>query len=143
MTADLAPTALLGAWTLAREIDDRMTAEQSTVDGTSELSLEPDGRVRWSEQGTLRSGELVLPVSRLLFVEPRDDEWFVTFDDGRDFHPWSPGGEVVHPCAPDTYVGRVDILSDDHWRVEWAVSGPAKDYTMTSVLVRAQPNENA
>lgn len=106
------------------------------VRGSTQLSLDADGRVRWSEAGTLLRGDLEIPVSRTLFVELRDEVWFVTFDDGRDFHPWSPGAEVVHPCAADTYVGRIELLDADTWTVEWNVTGPAKDYTMTSTLTR-------
>jgi hypothetical protein len=132
----LEPTALVGAWTMARTIDDRHAGEQATVDGTSELSLLDDGRIRWAERGTLHRDAGDIPVSRVLFVEARDTGWWVTFDDGRDFHPWAPGDEVVHPCAPDTYVGRIDADGTDRWTVEWRVSGPAKDYTMTTTLTR-------
>lgn len=131
------PLSLLGSWTLTRTIDDRCGAETSTVQGTTDLGAEPDGRVRWSESGTLSRGDLSLPVSRTLFVEPRDGGWFVTFEDGRDFHPWAPGSEVVHPCAADTYVGRIELVDPDRWTVEWHVTGPAKDYTMSSSLTRA------
>ncbi len=137
------PTELVGTWTMDRSIDDRRAAEQMSVSGTSTLALDDDGRVRWSEQGVLLRGDHEIPVSRVLFVESRDDLWFVTFDDGRDFHPWRPGGEVVHPCGADTYVGLVVVESSERWTVEWRVSGPAKDYTMHSTLTRAQPNENA
>jgi hypothetical protein len=132
----LEPTALVGAWTMARTIDDRHAGERATVDGTSELSLLDDGRIRWAERGTLHRDAGDIPVSRVLFVEARDTGWWVTFDDGRDFHPWAPGDEVVHPCAPDTYVGRIDADGTDRWTVEWRVSGPAKDYRMTTTLTR-------
>lgn len=137
MSSAFAPTSLLGAWTMTRTIDDRLKSEQSTVDGTTDLEMATDGRVRWSERGTLRTGELVLAVSRVLYVELRGGGWFVTFEDGRDFHPWAPGDEVVHPCAPDTYVGRVEVVDPDRWHVRWDVTGPAKDYTMTTALTRA------
>lgn len=132
----MSPRDLLGTWTLARTIDDRLAGEQLTVDGETVLTDEPDGRVRWAESGTLHRRGADLPVTRVLFVEPRDDGWFVTFDDGRDFHPWSPDERVVHPCGADTYAGRVTPVDDDHWAVEWQVSGPAKDYTMVSDLTR-------
>ena len=132
----LEPTELLGAWTLMRTIDDRHAGEQATVDGSTELVQQDDGRIRWSERGTLHRAAGDIPVSRVLFVEPRDDGWWVTFDDGRDFHPWAPGDEVVHPCAPDTYVGRIDVGGPDRWTIQWQVSGPAKDYTMSSTLTR-------
>lgn len=127
---------MLGVWSMARTIDDRHGDEQSTVDGTSELVLEDDGRIRWSERGTLHRRAGDIPVSRTLFLEPREDGWWVTFDDGRDFHPWRPGEKVVHPCSPDTYTGSVDIIGPDTWTVRWQVSGPAKDYTMVTILTR-------
>lgn len=130
------PLSLLGSWALDRTIDDRHGAETSTVRGDTRLTHEADGRVRWSESGTLNRGELAIPVTRTLFVEKRGDGWFVTFDDGRDFHPWAPGTEVVHPCAADTYVGHVDLVDLDTWTVQWQVTGPAKDYTMSSRLTR-------
>ncbi|MCW2841019.1 MAG: hypothetical protein JWR55_2502 [Aeromicrobium sp.] len=132
----LEPTGLLGTWSMDRTIDDRLGTEISSVDGTSELVLEDDGRVRWSERGTLHRGDLDIPVSRVLFVEHRAGGWWVTFDDGRDFHPWAPGDEVVHPCAADTYVGRIEAKDADRWTVRWDVMGPAKDYTMTTTLTR-------
>ena len=132
----LEPTELLGAWTLMRTIDDRHAGEQATVDGSTELVQQDDGRIRWSERGTLHRDAGDIPVSRVLFVEPRDTGWWVTFDDGRDFHPWTPGDEVVHPCVADTYVGRIDADGADRWTVRWRVSGPAKDYTMTTTLTR-------
>lgn len=132
----LEPTSLLGTWSMTRSIHDRRADETSTVDGTAELVHQDDGRICWSERGTLRRGDLEIPVSRVLFVEHRDAGWWVTFDDGRDFHPWAPGDEVVHPCAADTYVGRIDAPDTDRWTVEWHVTGPAKNYSMTSVLVR-------
>lgn len=76
-------------------------------------------------------------VFRHLFVEQRPDGWWVTFEDGRDFHPWSVGPSVVHPCGADTYEGRIQVDSPDAWTVVWVVSGPAKDYTMTTRLTRA------
>lgn len=128
------PLSLLGVWTLARTIDDRQGAETSTVRGTTELVRLDDGRVLWSESGIMQRGDHEIPVSRTLYVEPRATGWFVTFEDGRDFHPWEPGEEVVHPCAADTYVGRIELVDPDTWTVEWNVTGPAKDYTMTSRL---------
>lgn len=133
----LDPLSLLGAWTFARTIIDRHSAETSTVAGRTTLTAVGDGTIRWAESGTLLRGDVEIPVSRTLFIVPRDAEWFVTFEDGRDFHPWAPGAEVVHPCAADTYVGRIESLSADEWTVQWQVTGPAKDYTMTSTLTRS------
>lgn len=131
------PLALLGHWAFHRVIDDRRAAEQSTVDGETELATEGQ-RIRWSEAGTLYWRDQEVPVSRVLYLERRDGGWFVTFDDGRDFHPWSPGDSVEHLCGADVYRGCVvGPAEEGMWSVEWSVSGPTKDYTMTTVLRRA------
>jgi hypothetical protein len=133
----LTPPDLLGSWQLSRVIVDHLAGDESTVAGSTELVRQADGRIRWSEAGVLQRRGLDLPVSRVLYVEERPTGWFVTFDDGRDFHSWAVGYEVEHDCAPDRYVGVIggDV---DRWTVQWRVSGPAKDYTMTSVLTPAQ-----
>ena len=133
---ELDPLELLGSWELSRVIVDRRADEQSSVEGRTDFAREDDGRIRWSESGTLRRGGTRVEVSRVLFLEPRESGWFVTFEDGRDFHPWAPGSEVEHPCAPDTYLGVVKVLATDRWSIEWQVSGSSKDYTMSSVLTR-------
>ena len=67
----------------------------------------------------------------------RSDAWFVIFDDGRDFHPWVTGERVEHPCGADLYRGRIDVdATGRRWTVEWDVTGPTKDYTLSSVLTR-------
>lgn len=130
------PLTLLGAWAFDRTIDDRHGTDSCRVRGTTVLARDDDGRVRWSETGTLFRDDMELPVTRTLFVEPRPEGWFVTFEDGRDFHPWTPGAQVVHPCAADTYVGDIELIDADHWTIVWHVTGPAKDYTMSSTLTR-------
>lgn len=131
-----APTALLGAWTFTRVIDDHLAGDEKRVVGRCEIAEADRGRIRWSEEGTLYSSGMELPVSRTSYIEPRGDGWFVTFEDGRDFHPWSPGEAVVHPCGADLYAGQIDVPGPDGFTVRWRVTGPSKDYTMTTVLAR-------
>lgn len=127
------PRDLVGTWDLARVIVDHRGNAELHMTGTAELVRGADGRIRWAESGTLDRGGSAVPVSRVLFVEERADGWFVTFEDGRDFHAWEPGREVEHQCTPDLYAGRIDG-STRRWTVEWTVTGPAKDYVMTSIL---------
>jgi len=129
------PRSLLGRWRIERVVDDRRTGEQHAVDGVLELT-EVDGGLRWEEQMVWHRPEGDVDVRRGLRLVATDDGWWVRFEDGRDFHPWRPGEQVVHPCAPDTYAGAVsgDLC---RWSVTWHASGPAKDYTMTSVLTPA------
>lgn len=130
------PTELLGSWVFERLIDDRHGNERSTVEGTTELRLEGSS-IRWSESGVLHWRGEDIDVTRTLFLQHRPEGWFVTFEDGRDFHPWSPGESVEHLCGADIYRGCVVGHDDDAaWSVEWSVQGPTKDYTMTTILRR-------
>lgn len=148
MSLDLLdPAALLGAWTFTRVIDDHRAGDEKRVFGEAQLFPADRGRIRWSESGVLHLGGQQLPVMRTSYVEPRGDGWFVTFEDGRDFHPWSPEESVVHQCGPDLYSGRISVDEPgrdaewsregaDQFTVRWRVTGPKKDYTMTTVLRR-------
>lgn len=127
------PSALCGRWAFERTIEDRRGDLGGLVDGTLELVEEQPGRLRWEERGTWRRSTGDVEVRRGLRVVRRTTGWWVLFEDGRDFHPWSPGAEVVHDCRPDTYRGLVTGSVRD-WTVTWEVSGPAKDYLMRTRL---------
>lgn len=135
-TPELDPLDLLGDWALSRAIVEHPSDQHSSVEGFTSLTLQDDGRIRWSETGILTRQDLQTTVTRVLYLEQRDTGWFVTFEDGRDFHPWQPGAAVEHACSPDLYVGTVERQGVDQWSVRWRVTGPSKDYTMTSVLTR-------
>lgn len=135
------PHALLGVWDLSREIVEQPGDESSTVEGAATLTADGDV-IDWFESGTFTRRGLRTPVSRRLRIEPRDDGWFVTFEDGRDFHPWLLGQPVEHPCGDDRYVGVIRTLDADRWTVQWRVTGPHKDYLMTSVLTRSAATDD-
>lgn len=141
VTAAADPRALLGRWRFERVVDDRRARDVVHVRGTTTLTEEGVG-VRWAEEGVLRRGDLELPVSRVLHLVPGEAGWEVTFEDGREFHPWAPGDEVVHLCGADTYRGRVQVEPGEGdgeasaWSVVWQVAGPAKDYEMVTRLRR-------
>jgi hypothetical protein len=120
--------------------------------------------VRWAEHGTLSWSAGSTPVSRTLFLVPplpdpgaasgadvNPGRWRVTFEDGRDFHPWTVGA-VEHLCGRDLYRGGVEVPpdpspsdpspsdpppSDLPWQLHWHVTGPEKDYTMHTRYVRS------
>lgn len=129
----LDPRLLLGRWRLDRVIEDAYAGQRSTVAGVLELVEEGPGSIRWEEQGRWHRGGDILEVRRRLNLELRESAWWVLFEDGRPFHAWTPGTQVVHPCGADTYRGLVSGGADQ-WTVRWDVEGPAKDYSMTSVL---------
>jgi hypothetical protein len=131
------PRALLGTWRLSRVIDDRLAGAQSTVDGELSLTEVSRDRIRWEERGHWHQPTGAVDVRRGLWLvrEEETGAWWVRFEDEREFHPWRPGEAVVHPCAPDTYRGVVSG-TPERWTVEWDVTGPAKDYSMSTELTR-------
>ena len=133
--AAIEPTGLLGTWELSRVVDDRLTGQRRDVHGTATLELETPDRVRWSEVGTMTWAGHAVPVTRTLYVDRLDDGWFVHFEDGRAFHPWSVGVRVDHPCGPDHYEGLIEAEGSPvvSWTVEWRAVGPEKDYVMTTL----------
>ncbi len=127
------PRTLLGSWHLARLVEDRLAGAESRVEGRLELGTVAPGCLRWQETGRWHQASGEVDVRRGLWIVEESGAWWVRFEDGRDFHPWVPGDEVVHPCGADTYRGMVSG-TPSRWSVRWEVSGPGKDYTMTTVL---------
>lgn len=130
------PLRLVGTWDFRREVHDHLDGAEYTARGRAELTEDDDGRVRWAEQGTLSWAAGSTPVWRTLFlVRELSGAWRVTFEDGRDFHPWTVGA-VEHLCGRDHYRGGVAVRpsdpspSDLSWELRWRVTGPEKDYTM-------------
>lgn len=132
------PLRLVGTWDFRREVDDHRDGAQYTARGEAEFTLEKDGRIRWAEHGTLTWVAGTTSVTRTLFLvrdEPggagASSAWHVTFEDGRDFHPWT-GGAVEHLCSRDLYLGGVEVPQElaQSWELHWRVTGPEKDYTL-------------
>lgn len=123
---------------MTRQIDDRLTGQELRVDGELRLTRRDEDTVDWHEEGLLRRSHLPpATVHRNLTVVRRGEGWWVVFDHGGDFHRWSPGAWVDHPCGADHYRGLVDLdCLPDGWAITWEVTGPTKDYTMGSDLTR-------
>lgn len=161
------PLRLVGTWDFWREVHDHRDGAEYAARGEATFTADDDGRVRWSERGTLTWAGGSTSVSRTLFLVPEPPEkngvapgWRVTFEDGRDFHPWTAGA-VEHLCGRDLYEGGVAIpleLSEPpheqtsspgpapscpapSWDLTWRVTGPEKDYTMHTRYAR--PHESA
>lgn len=129
------PARLLGRWRLSRVVDDRREGCRSTISGWLDLSAVAADRIRWEESGRWHRPQAEVEVRRALWLVHQDRGWWVLFEDGRDFHPWEPDSPVVHDCRPDTYGGLVSG-TPERWTVRWDVTGPEKDYSMTTELVR-------
>ncbi len=105
------------------------------------LAAGSDG-VEWTEAGVLRWAGREVEVGRRYLLREGADGWWVFFDDGTPFHPWTPGRTVEHPCGADLYRGVIRLDSLQRWRIAWDVVGPAKRQRIVSRLagrVGAQP----
>lgn len=131
----MTPDALVGTWRLRRRLVDRTAGLTGRVDGTLDLVSAGDG-LEWREAGTLVTPGWTVPVTRRYLVLEGDTGWWLHFDDGRPFHPWTPGVAVEHPCRADLYRGLVRVDSPRRWRTLWDVSGPAKDQRIVTRLDR-------
>lgn len=133
------PTAFVGRWQIARELSDLRTGRSGRFTGTLVVAAEAGG-YGWEESGTLVWGEHTGPAQRRLCLRMREDSWWMCFADGRPFHPWRVGTEVVHPCAADVYRGTVSLDPHDAGRFElvWVVSGPTKQQRIVSRMTRVE-----
>lgn len=133
------PTALVGRWRFHRMVVDRLEGVEHRVDGVLELSAQSADHLTWEERGHWHQPSGEVEVSRSLLLDHQPERgWWVRFEDGREFHRWAPGQAVLHDCRPDTYRGTV-TGSVKGWTVVWEVSGPRKDYTMTTQLTPVDP----
>ena len=153
---------LTGEWDVAREIADHRTGQAGSFRGRASFQPatgpapeagpasaaspagqpELDGRVlEFTEHGELRFAGHRGPASRaLLYYGRSDGSADVRFADGREFFRLDlsyGSSQAAHPCHADRYVVTVTRLSADAFSEVWRVTGPAKDYDMTTVYTRA------
>lgn len=97
--------------------------------------------LEYSEQGELQFGRHRRPAGRcLLYLAVTDGSVDVRFADGREFYRLdlrSGACRAEHPCRADRYLVTVTRLSQDSFTEAWRVSGPAKDYELTTTYSRA------
>jgi Family of unknown function (DUF6314) len=124
---------LVGTWRLRRRLADLHTGTFGAVRGTLTLAGDAAG-VEWSESGVLHWAGREVEVTRRYLLRDGVDGWWVYFDDGRPFHPWTPGRPVEHPCRADLYRGLVRLDAPERWRIAWDVVGPAKHQRIVSRL---------
>lgn len=140
----LQPSSLLrlfsGAWRLTRRIRDRRAGEIGRLEGVALFVPEADG-LRYDERGEMRFGSYRGEVAQsYLFALMDDAVAEVHYADGRFFHrlDLSSGiADVTHECGADLYRGRYRVLGADCWALSWQVTGPRKDYLMSTRYERA------
>lgn len=127
-----------GRWSLSRRIDDRLSGGTGTLTGVAEFTPQ-DGGLLYSETGQLRIGDAPpMEATRRYIWRAARDRIEVLFDDGRPFHFFTARGQgegTDHLCGADLYRVSYDFTAWPAWTAEWTVSGPRKDYMMTSRYV--------
>jgi hypothetical protein len=126
---------LTGEWSVARDINDG----DGAFHGVAAFTPQDDGTLRWHETGELTLDGATLPAYRTLTIDAGGQ---VRFDDGRPFHQLTLVGgtaDAFHPCGPDAYDGRYEIVDDDTLDVTWRVVGPGRDDTIVSRYTRGAP----
>lgn len=136
---------LAGTWDVVREIADHRNGQAGEFRGQARFQPEvpgPGGPVLvFTEEGELRFGAHRGPAGRSLRYGGRaDGAADVCFADGRAFYRLDLRTgccRAVHLCRADRYAVTVTWLDADSFTEIWRVTGPAKDYDLTSVYRRA------
>ena len=131
----MTPDGLVGEWRLRRRVVDYRLGWYGRMEGELVVAQSEGGALLWHEQGRLQLNGLSHSVTRDLRLADGPDGWWVSFDDGRPFHPWRVGEPVRHLCGADMYDGLFD-LRGDRLRILWDVSGPAKTQRLVTRLDR-------
>ncbi|GIX12103.1 MAG: hypothetical protein KatS3mg118_0062 [Paracoccaceae bacterium] len=136
---DEAAARFLGHWHVDRHIMDFDSGWAGRFEGRAVFSPVPGG-LAYEERGTLRLGGLRSEAfRRYLWRFPAPDEVAVHFEDGRFFHrfdPRRPEAAASHYCDPDLYEVTYFFPDPRHWRTEWRVEGPRKDYRLVTHYLR-------
>lgn len=122
-----------GPWQIRRQIRDTRGPD-GTFAGLATLRPDADGLI-YSEQGTLCLGPTQFQAERsYLWRAETEDTITLYFPDNRLFHSFRliPNPTALHDCPPDTYQVSYEFTRWPHWTSTWRVTGPRKDYVMTS-----------
>ena len=130
---------LIGDWNVVRRISDCRSGRRGCFLGTA-VFLPAAGIVRYTEQGELTFGDHRGPASRALqYTAGAGGAADVRFADGREFFclDLSSGScRAEHLCGKDRYQVTVTRVSQDSFTETWRVTGPAKNYEMTTRYLR-------
>jgi hypothetical protein len=125
-----------GRWQIERQIEDALTGRGGRLAGLATFSRDGGG-LTYHEVGQLQmDGQPAMTAERRYLWRATGPLIRVLFDDGRAFHSFDPqaaAAEAQHDCAPDLYLVRYDFAQRPTWTSRWQVSGPRKNYVMTSV----------
>ncbi|MCA6123545.1 hypothetical protein J6500_16820 [Bradyrhizobium sp. WSM 1704] len=139
--ASLVATRLAGSWSF-----DRVIEGQATMQGRATFTPLDDASLAYCEQGTLRlPNGTELQAQREYIFRTCAGGFDVFFKEAppRLFHRIALHGAVEltgdasHLCNLDTYRSTYSFRPDGQFTIRHVVSGPRKDYTMTTVYSRS------
>lgn len=122
----------LGRWQMVRIIENVPEGVIGEVWG--EARFEPDGEgLTCREDGVLRFRGADYAASRVsLWRFPGDGVIEVRYADGSPFHAFiAEDPQAIHDCGADRYRVSYDFGAGS-WVSRWEVTGPDKDYMMTT-----------
>jgi hypothetical protein len=134
----------LGKWNLTRQVTG---SHQGSFTGTAEF-------VSYHNQDLLyrESGYLILPMNKPFWCERsywyefvEDGNIRVLFSDRREFlmmrFDSQLSAQATHKCECDTYDATYQFVSSNHLRITFKISGPSKQYSIDTHLIRVRPLE--
>ena len=134
---------LAGSWSF-----DRVIEGQATMQGRATFAPLGEERLVYREQGTLRLPNGTELQAEREYVFGKSEGGFDVFfkeEPLRLFHRISLhgadelAGDASHLCNLDTYRSSYSFRPDGQFTIRHVVSGPRKDYTMTTVYTRIEP----
>jgi len=130
-------TEFEGTWRITRQIKDHRLSRLGQLTGTAVFTPGPDGMI-YTETGTLRfPGQPDLSAKQSYLWSESGLNIQVKFSDGREFHSidlTTQTPNAHHHCPPDDYRVTYDFTDWPNWSSRWIVSGPSKDYAMTTLF---------
>jgi hypothetical protein len=132
---------LKGEWELYRRVDGR-----DLMEGRATFTPDVQGNLAYHERGRFRTldGQQIEAERKYVFVaEPRGFSVYFAEMPLRLFHEIRLEavegclvGRADHHCVADIYRSRYAFLPDGRFTVEHEVSGPSKDYVLSTSFAR-------
>lgn len=124
-----------GTWRFRRHVAGPQGQTAARVAGLARFSRDAEGLV-CDESGEMSvPGAAPMRAGRRTLWNIEPGQIVIRFADGRPFHSFDPAAArpaASHECAPDLYRVAYDFSLWPHWQSIWRVTGPRKDYLMTT-----------
>ena len=118
-------------WQLSRQIVNHQDNSTASLTGQADFSGQ-GGKLLFTEHGTLEMPHGTFPATCRTLWQFHPTQIDVFFEDGRFFHMFSATQPCArHLCGDDVYDVDYDFTAQG-WQSLWRVSGPQKNYEMTS-----------